>query len=60
MQEIMMHLVSFVHGGTSMNPYNRSPTLIPSVEPSQRFLMLMKFVSPSDRRVLILAVVMGA
>src|SRR5258708_18592088 len=47
MQEIMMHLVSFVHGSTSINPYNRSHTLIPFLKPSQRFLMHIKFVSPS-------------
>jgi hypothetical protein len=47
MQEFMMHLVSFVHDGTSMNLYNRSHTLIPFVEPSQRFLMHIKFGSPS-------------
>src|SRR6266566_9757158 len=43
MQEILMHLVSFVH----MNPYNRSHTFIPFVESSQRFLTHIKFVSPS-------------
>jgi hypothetical protein len=47
MQEIMMHRVRFVHGGTSIHPYNRSHTLIPFVKSSQRFLMYIKFVSPS-------------
>src|SRR5260370_15689355 len=47
MQEILMHRVRFVHGGTSINPYTRSHPFIPFVEPSQRFLMHIKFVSPS-------------
>jgi len=46
-QEIMMHLVRFVHGGTSMNLYNQPHVLIPFVEPSQHFLRHLKFVSPS-------------
>src|SRR3989441_8191450 len=48
MQEIMMHRGRFVHGGTSINPYNRSHTFIPFLEPSQRFLRHIKFVSPSE------------
>jgi hypothetical protein len=41
-----MHLVSFVHGSTSMNSYNRTCLLIPFVEPSYSFLRQIKFVSP--------------
>ncbi len=28
-QEIVMHLFGFVHGGTSMNQYTRSSALVP-------------------------------
>src|SRR6266699_2060433 len=42
-QEIVMYLFSFVHGGTSMNPFNRSSTLIP-------FFRSLKFVSQSGGR----------
>jgi len=33
-QEIVMHLLRFVHGNTSMNPCNRTDMFIPFVEPS--------------------------
>ena len=43
--ELVMHLLCFVHGGTSMNLSPRICMLIPFVEPSSSFLMQIRFVS---------------
>src|SRR6266567_568074 len=44
-QKVVIHLVGFIHGGTSTNPYNRLRSLIPLFEDSYCFLSCLKFVS---------------
>ncbi len=46
MQELLMHLVGFIHGDTSMNQYTWLGSSYSFVEHAYAFLMQIRFVSP--------------